>query len=264
MESKIAAAINLRSNPVALLWADEKPAGAMQFKEGAWGCVMWLFANAARGRTAAADRRTFGCLGGGTGLGFGNQYVNWQGGVDAFCRFLSAGSADLGLTREMIKSQREELIENILHGERYVKSPELVRHFLEQIPITDIPARYVIFKPLKDVEPDETPVVVIFPVNADQLAALTVLANYARESIESVVIPFAAGCQSIGVFPYREAASPKPRAVIGLVDLSARKNVRKHLGREVITFAVPFGMFLEMEAHVEESFLGKDEWQRFF
>jgi len=164
----------------------------------------------------------------------------------------------------MIKTHREELAENILHGERYVKSPELVRRFLEQMPITDIPAKYVIFKPLKDVDPDETPVVVIFPVNADQLAALTVLANYARESIESVIIPFAAGCQSIGIFSYREAASANPRAVIGLVDLSARKNVRRHLGRDVMTFTVPFAMFREMEADAAESFLGKEEWRKFF
>lgn len=67
MESKIAALISLRLNPVAMLWADEKPTGAVRFKEDAWGCIMWLFASAARGKTAVADRQTFGCLGGGTG-----------------------------------------------------------------------------------------------------------------------------------------------------------------------------------------------------
>jgi uncharacterized protein (DUF169 family) len=265
MESKIAAALKLKFNPVALLWTDERPPGAVQFKEGNWGCVMWLFAGAARGKTAVVDRKTFGCLGGGTGLGFGNQYVNWEGGVEAFCRFLSTGSAHLGLKREMIKTHRKDFIENILHGERYIKSPELVRQFLEEMPITDIPARCVVFKPLKDVDPNwETPVVVTFLVNPDQLAALTVLANYAREGNENVTIPFAAGCQSIGIFPYREAASPNPRAVVGLVDLSARKNVRKQLGQEIMTFAVPFKMFQEMEADVAGSFLGKEEWRKFF
>lgn len=265
MESKIAAALSLKFGPVALLWTDEKPDAAMQFKEGGWGCVMWLFANAAGGKTAAADRKTFGCLGGGTGLGFGNQYLNWQGGVEAFCRFLSTGSAHLGLRRETIDSRREAFVENLLHGERYIKSPELVRKFLEVMPITDIPARYVVLKPLKDVDPaKETPVVVIFLADPDQLAALVVLANYARESNESVAIPFCAGCQSIGIFPYREAKSQTPRAVIGLVDLSARKATRKQLGRDLMTFAVPFRMFQEMEANAEESFLGKEEWRRFF
>ncbi|MEW6447511.1 MAG: DUF169 domain-containing protein [Bacillota bacterium] len=265
MESKIAAALNVRFGPVALLWSDKKPAGAMQFKEGKWGCVMWLFANAASGRTAVFDRNTFGCLGGGTGLGFGNQYLNWWGGVDAFCRFLSTGMAETGLTREMIQTSRgEEYVENLLHGERYIKSPELVKKFVELMPITDIPAKYVVFKPLREVASDkETPVVVIFLANPDQLAALTVLANYTRESNESVIIPFCAGCQALGIFPYREAKSDNPRAVIGLVDLSARKNVRKQLGKDVMTFAVPHKMFQEMEENVEESFLGKEEWRLF-
>jgi hypothetical protein len=265
MESKIAAALRFKYGPVALLWADDKPGGALQFKEGGWGCVMWLFANAARGRTAAVDRKTFGCLGGGTGLGFGNQYLNWQGGVDAFCRFLSTGSAQLGITRDDIDSSREGFVDNVLHGERYIKSPELVKRFLEGMPFTDIPKKYVVFKPLGQVRPsEEAPVAVVFLPDPDQLAALVILANYARESTESVTIPFGAGCQSIGIFTYREANAENPRAVIGLVDLSARQTVRKHIGRNFMTFSVPFEMFKEMEDNVRESFLGKEEWRSFF
>ena len=69
MESAIARAIRTPVQPVAILFADERPAGAMQFAEGRWGCVMWLLASAAKGKAAAADRATFGCIGGGTGLG---------------------------------------------------------------------------------------------------------------------------------------------------------------------------------------------------
>jgi len=81
------------------------------------------------------------------------------------------------------------------------------------MPITDIPAKYVVFKPLKEVAPDkEPPVVVVFLANPDQLAALTVLANYARESNESVIIPFCAGCQALGIFPYKEKLHPQTPA----------------------------------------------------
>ncbi|MEW6171688.1 MAG: DUF169 domain-containing protein [Bacillota bacterium] len=264
MESKIAAAMKFKYGPVALLWTDEKPAGALQFKEGGWGCIMWLFANAAKGRAAVFDRKTFGCLGGGTGLGFGNQYLNWPGGIELFCYFLSTGAAQIGITREMINSRREDSIQNILHGERYVKSPELVKRFIEYMPITDIPAKYVVMKPLQDVAlGKEAPVVVVFLANPDQLSALTVLANYARESVESVIMPFGAGCHSIGIFAYREAESEKPRAVVGLLDLSARENVRKRLGKDLFTFTVPLKMFQEMESNVGESFLGKEMWQEF-
>ena len=93
MESAIAKAIHLKYQPVALLWSDEKPAEAMQFAEGKWGCVMWLAVHAAKGKTAVAGKKTFGCFGGGVGLGFGNQYKNFPGGEEGFCHFLSTGNA---------------------------------------------------------------------------------------------------------------------------------------------------------------------------
>ena len=48
MESRIAAALNLKYHPVAVIRAEEKPENAMQFKKGKWSCVMFLFANAAK------------------------------------------------------------------------------------------------------------------------------------------------------------------------------------------------------------------------
>ena len=92
MDSKIAAALNLKYEPVAVLRAGEKPEKALQFKQGRWGCVMFMFANAARGKTAAFDAKTYGCWGGGVGLGFGNAYLDFPGGVDCFAHFLSSGN----------------------------------------------------------------------------------------------------------------------------------------------------------------------------
>ena len=46
MESKTASALHLELKPVALIWADEKPEGAMEFAPGKWGCVMFHLAAA--------------------------------------------------------------------------------------------------------------------------------------------------------------------------------------------------------------------------
>ena len=74
MHSQIAEAIALKSSPVAVLLTDDKPDAATQFKEGRMGCVAAMLLAAAKGRVAVFDRKTFGCPGGGTGLGFGNCY----------------------------------------------------------------------------------------------------------------------------------------------------------------------------------------------
>ena len=157
----------------------------------------------------------------------------------------------------------KESYDNFLHGERYVKSPELVEKFVQALPLMEIPSTYVVFRPLSDVNPvKEKPQTIIFFVNPDQLSALVVLTNYGRGDNENVIIPYAAGCQTIGIYPYREVQSKKPRAVVGLTDLSARVYARKQLGDpNFLTFTVPFALFKEMEQNVPGSFLERHTWQ---
>jgi hypothetical protein len=265
VESKIAQAIRTELQPVAVLFSDERPAEAMQFAEGRWGCVMWLLATAARGKAAVADRSTFGCLGGGTGLGFGSQYENWPGGIECFYRFLSTGNDDWEHGREAASeiagSWRREAVEHFVHGERYTRSPEETKQFVDNLPFYEVPNRYVVFKPLADIGDGERPQTVVFLVDPDRLSGLVVLASYGRAGNENVIMPWAAGCQSIGIFAYREAASRPPRAVVGITDPSARLYLAKQLGRGLMTFAVPFAMFEEMEANVPGSFLEADTWR---
>ncbi|MGA1862183.1 DUF169 domain-containing protein [Deferribacter thermophilus] len=266
MKSKIAEAIKMDYNPVALIWSDEKPENAIQFQKGKWGCIMWLATSAAKGKTAVCDRETFGCWGGGVGVGFGNQYENFPGGEECFCRFLSSGNKNYAkgeaVANDMKPYIREEFYNDFLYGERYLKTPELVKDFIKDLPIIDIPAKYVVFKPLKDVDiENESPEIVIFFVNPDQLSALVILANYYRKGNENVIIPYAAGCQALGIYPYKEAKSENPRAVIGMTDISARLYTRNQLGENIMSFALPYRMFKEMEENVENSFLYRDTWK---
>ena len=267
MESAIAKAIQLKYQPVALMWSNDKPADAMQFAEGKWGCVMWLAVHAAKGKAAVADKKTFGCFGGGVGLGFGNQYKNFPGAEEGFCHFLSTGNANreggMQIAEKIKPYMTKESYDHFLYGERNIKSPELVEEFVKALPLTEIPDQYVVFRPLSDLDPaEEKPQTIIFFVNPDQLSALTLLANYGRVDNENVIIPYAAGCQTIGIYPYQEAKSAKPRAVVGLTDLSARVYVRKQLGdSNFMTFAAPYTLFEEMEQNVPGSFLERHTWQ---
>jgi uncharacterized protein (DUF169 family) len=266
MKSVIAEALALKYEPAAVMLTNDKPAGAVQFKKGKFGCVMAMLAAAVRGRQAVFDRETFGCPGGGTGLGFGNRYKDFPSGEAGFCHFLSSGNERWEPGRQAVERAkpfiREELYDNLLHGERYKKTPALVRSFLDTLPMTDVPFEYVVFKPLGMVdEANETPATVVFLTDMDQLSALVILANYARESTESVIIPHAAGCQSIGIYPFHEALSERPRAVIGLVDISARVQIKRQLRDDLMSFAVPLAMFREMEANVPGSFLQRNSWR---
>lgn len=266
MKSKIGEVLVLKHEPVAVMWTDVRPKNGAEFKEGKWGCVMWMLARASRGGTAVFSEKTFGCWGGGVGLGFGNQYLKFPGGEEGFCYFLSVGNKKWEKGKQIAEQMGEfstnDFIEDFLEGEGYVKSPELVKNFLESLPIFRVPSKYVVFKPLRDIEPEkETPVVIVFLVYPDELSALVVLANYAREGVENVIVPFGAGCQSIGIFPYREAMSEHPRAVIGLTDISARLFIRRQLGDNLFSFSIPWKMFLEMEENVKGSFLERRTWK---
>jgi hypothetical protein len=49
--------------------------------------------------------------------------------------------------------------------------------------------------------------------------------------------------------------------VVGLVDLSARKNLRHRFGRDVMSLSVTPALIQRMEGNVEDSFLERPTWQ---
>lgn len=239
MRSAIADELKLRYKPVALLFADEKPAGALEFREGKWGCVVAMFAAAARGKTTVFSKDTCGCPGGKIGLGFTDSYDHVPGGIEYF---LSTGRG-----------------EGYPEGEAYLKTPELAKEFAEQLPRRCIPTEYVVVRPLDDIDPQtDKPELIVFFCEPDQLSALIVLANYGRSGGQNVIVPFGAGCHTVCLIPYDESLKDEPKAVIGVTDISARPMVDPDL----LSFTVPFAMFREMESNVPGSFLEKEAWKK--
>ncbi len=262
MKSIIAERLNVQFSPVAIAMTDEKPENALQFKEGKWGCVMFMYANVAKGKTAAFDIATCGCWGGGVGLCFGNTYLGFPGGLEGFAGFLSSGNGGTEEGRNMAaileSAAGKDFSDDYLHGECFKQNPQLVHQWINELPLQENAKKYTVLRPLAEYPDDaEPPAAVSFVVNALQLSALTILANYGREGRENVCIPWAAGCQLIALLPIAEGLSDKPRAVIGLTDLSARKAVRKLLGEDCLTFSMPYQMYQEMERHVQGSFFDR-------
>ncbi len=247
MNSQLVKALRLKMQPVAIILTNDKPEDGLHFKEGnMFGCVgAMLVAASRKSRIAFFNRKSFGCPGGGTGLGFGDRYGKFP--IDCL---LSTGDKEMAAQMGRGGSLMAE-------GERFYKNPELARKWVDSLPMIDVPTEYVVFKPWEQVTEKDEPELIVFFANADQLSALVVMADYNRGTNQSVTAPFGAACQSI-LFCYAEAKKKNPRGVIGFFDISQRSVI----DREILTFTVPFRMFQEMEAGVEGSFLEMHDWQK--
>ena len=245
MRSKLVDALRLETSPVAVILTDDRPEGALQFKEGRWGCVGSTLVAVAKGRTAVFDRQTFGCPGGGVGLGFGDQYRQCGFAIDTL---LSNGDAQIAAKMQRSGKMGE--------GERFFKSAELVRAWWEALPITDVPTEFVVLKPFEQLTADDKPELLVFLVNADQLSALVVMSDYSRGSGESAIVRFGGACQSI-LFGYAEAQRDQPRGIVGFFDIAQRS----HVSRETLSFTAPWALYQEMEGNVAGSFLEMEDWR---
>jgi len=245
MHSPLADALGVTLGPVAIQLTDARPEGATQFKPGRMGCVAAMLLTAARGRTACFDRETFGCPGGGSGIGFGDCYARWRFPIE---QLLSTGG-----TATLANGAAYDMHQ----GERFHRTPEITRRWLAEFPFRDIPAAYVVARPLADVAAGEAVALVHWHVNPDQLSALVTLAGFERGAVETATAPWGAACQAIA-YAYAEAEREQPRGVIGFFDVSQRGKV----DREILSFTAPWALHREMEAAVPDSFLGTEAWQK--
>ncbi|MDU9376165.1 hypothetical protein McpSp1_07570 [Methanocorpusculaceae archaeon Sp1] len=260
MDSNIANELGSRFHPVVFLRTDTKPENAMQPRAGMKsGCVMPYFAQAAvKGRTAVFDRDTFLCAGASSGLCFGRAYDRWlPGGIDTFAAFFSHGLAsakDPELYEKVISFMPEKRQEMFRTGECMHYSQEIARKFIEeQMPNYDLPEKYAVYKPLAELKDDEVPLSVIFTVNPVQMSALMHLAGALPDGNGMACTSRASACQAIGSEVVRQGEKDVPNAVLGLTDLAGRLHSRNLIPNEYLTYAVPWKMFLAMDASAKEN-----------
>lgn len=220
-----------------------------------------------KGKTAVFDRDSFGCPGARAGLGFGNGYPDAFGGagIEFMSAFFTKG-AESSSSRDVFCAIANRVPERdrakFLEGERLHKSTAKAKRWMtEELPITDIKERYVIFTPLDEVNEGEHPVVVVFAADPLQLTGLFTLVGAVREGIDPVLVPPMAACQQIGAYVYNEAKKEHPRAVLGYTDLSARESVGTTIPENMFTFAVPFSLFEEMEDEAKDGVFDGPIWQ---
>lgn len=197
-------------------------------------CVFADLARARAGESICFDAYSFGCLGGKRYWGFTSEVM------PDFEYFLSCG------------------IQGKLEGERYKKTPELVKELMEKAASFEAPDKFIVFKRWDMLEESDKPDVVIFFARPDVLSGLFTLANFDVGEPNGVFAPFSAGCGSIVQYPYLEKDSACPRGVLGMFDVSARPFISK----DVLSFSVPITKFARMIENIEESFLMTGSWRK--
>jgi hypothetical protein len=184
----------------------------------------------------------------GTPLRFGSASIGCPGG-----RRYSGFSEIIGEGFEYFLSYG---IPGKLEGERYKKSPELVRKLLSESPRFVAPRKYLVFKRWDQLDESDEPEVMIFFAEPDVIAGLYTLANFDAIG-EGVVAPFGSGCSSIIMHPYLEGEKDRSRCVFGMFDPSARP----YVGSDCLSFAVPMNRFIQMVENMPESFLITSTWE---
>jgi len=220
--------------PVIFYYTNEEGHARLVEPDSVPGCVIGILSEVRKGRSLCFNVDSVGCPGGKRYLGF------TEGIMPDFEYFLSYG------------------IPGKLTGERYCKSPELVKEIMKRSPTFKAPGRFIIFKRWDKLEESDDPEVVIFFAEPDVLSGLFTLARFDETEQNAVFTPFGSGCSTIVQYPYLERDSARPRGVIGMFDPSARPFVPNN----VLTFSVPMNKFVRMISIMEESFLITDSWRR--
>jgi len=148
-------------------------------------------------------------------------------------------------------------IPGLFSGERYKKSPALVKTFFKHLPPFQAPGKYLVFKRWDKLEAEDDPLAVIFFAMPDVLSGLFTLANFDIAEPDGVIAPFGSGCASIIYYPVMEANSAAPRCVLGMFDVSARPEIPANM----LTLTVPMRRFETIARNMDESFLITPSWE---
>jgi hypothetical protein len=267
MESKIVRNLKSEFEPVAVIWSDTIPDDALQFKEGKFGCTLYLFAEASRhGRIAGGNRETITCSGGRSALGLGVDFDSSDEMLDHYTAVFSKGiesASSKEAHRAQIESAPKSWRDMLEYGERRHSSAELAREWiLHGLPRYDIPYEYVLFKPLSLVLPDENIRAVVFPVKPNEISGLITLAGSGMKGTDVVRVAQGPDCTSITAYAYAEGDLSDSRAVLGMLGIDGREMMRKRFHDDTLTLTLPMPLFQKMEQEANDCVFQLSSWKK--
>jgi len=219
--------------PITFYYTNDPGNATLMPSSGRWNCLICELQRVRSGQSLAFSSESLKCGGAKRYLGFTDKMR------PNFEYFLSCG------------------IENKMEGERYIRTPGLVEELMKNQKKLKISGKYIVFKRWDNLDEIDNPDVAIFFATPDILSGLFTLANYDQSEPNSTFAPFGAGCGSIVHYPYVEKDSERPRAVLGMFDVSARPCVPSG----ILTFSVPVVKFTKMISYMDESFFITDSWK---
>ena len=267
MESAIVKNLQPDFEPVSVVWSNTIPDDALQFKKGKFGCILYLFAEAARrGRVAGGNRDTITCNGGRAALGLGTDFDASDELLDRYAAVFSKGIKSAG-NQKAYQARMEAAQKNwrdlFKYGERRHCNAELAKDWiLHGLPRYDISYEYVLFKPLSRTDSDEDIRAVIFSVNPIELAGLVTLAGSVMQGTDPVQVPQGAACNSITAFAYAQANLDAPRAVMGMLGVDGREVMKKRFRDDTLTLTLPIPLYRRMEEEVTDCVFQIPSWKR--
>ena len=266
MQSAIVRNLRPEYEPMAVVWSDTIPGDAFQFKNGKFGCILYLFAETARGgKIAGGSRDSITCTGGRAALGFGTHFDASDELLDRYAALFSKGLRSTN-NRAAYQARMEAAPKSwrtlYEYGERRHCSAELAKEWiLHGLPRYNIPYKYVLFKPLSRTASDENVRAVIFPVNPVELSGLVTLAGSVMPGVDPVQVPQGADCNSITAFVYAQADLAEPRAVLGMLGVDGREVMRKRFRDDILTLTLPVPLFQRMEQEANDCVFQTTSWE---
>ncbi|MBO4753342.1 MAG: DUF169 domain-containing protein [Bacteroidales bacterium] len=143
--------------------------------------------------------------------------------------------------------------------EKYKKTPEMVKEYVDNLQIKRSDKPYLNFIRADKAETFDGVEGILFYATPDMLSGLCGWAYFDCNATDAVVSMFGSGCSTVVSMTVAENARGGHRCFLGLFDPS----VRPWVGRDELSFTIPFSRFVTMMDTMRDCFLfDSHAWQK--